>query len=370
MLSGSCRAVIYGSMQFKTFYPCLAVGILFLGFGAACRGPAEPTGSGTLEITGPASVAPGQSARYAVVEHRPGGSTRPVSDIRWTSTETSVLQVDGLGLATAGSRGETVLHADVPSSGRRATREIVVLPSGTYRLVGTVLEAGGGGAPIAGAGIEVRTDDGVVTPPLLHASTAVDGRYRLYGVPGDGYVRVAIDGYSPIIEHVTLATHGMRNFELASTSRAGNFAGNYTLIIGADAACSSAPQPLAAELRRRTFGVTVRQEGSRLTVAVGSNCVAGIYGGCQFLGQASPSGAAFDITDGGSSFYTYPDLVEKISGDGITGLVVIGRVAAVRSGAGLSGNMTGSLTHYNVISPYPREPLGQCPAGRFELVPR
>ncbi len=357
-------------MHFKAFHGCLAVGILFLGFGAACRGPAEPTGSGALEITGPASVAPGQSAKYVAVERRPDGSTRPVPDIRWTSTETSVLQVDGLGVATAGFRGETVLHADMPSSGRRATREIVVLPSGTYRLVGTVLEAGGGGAPIAGAGIEVRTEDGVATPPLLHSSTAVDGRYRLYGVPGDGYVRVAIDGYSPIIEHVTLAAHGMRNFELASTSRVGNFGGNYTLIVAADAACSSAPQPLAAELRRRTFEVAIRQEGSRLTVAVGSNCVAGFYGGCEFLGQSSPGGAAFDITDGGSSFYAFPDLVEKISRDGNTGLGVIGRVAAVRSGAGLSGSMAGSLTHYNVISPYPREPLGQCAAGRFELVPR
>jgi hypothetical protein len=357
-------------MHFKTFYGCLAAGILLLGFGAACRGPAEPTGLGTLEITGPASVAPGQSARYSVVEHRPDGSTRPVSDIRWTSTDTAVLQVDGQGAATAGSRGETVLHADVPSSGRRVTREIVVLPWGTYRLVGTVLEAGGGGAPIAGAGIEVRTEDGVATPPLLHASTAVDGRYRLYGVPGDGYLRVAIDGYSPIIEHVTLAAHGMRDFELASTTRVGSFGGNYTLIIGADAACSAAPQPLAAELRRRTYAVALRQEGSRLTVDVESNCVAGFYGGCEFLGQASPSGAAFDITDGGSSFYTFPDLVENISRDGSTGLVVIGHVAAVRSGAGLSGNMAGSLTHYGVISPYPREPLGQCAAGRFELVPR
>ncbi len=48
---------------------------------------------------------------------------------------------DGLATAQPPLRGEATLQAELTGTGRRASREVLVLPDGTFRLVGTVMEA-------------------------------------------------------------------------------------------------------------------------------------------------------------------------------------------------------------------------------------
>jgi hypothetical protein len=52
----------------------------------------------------------------------------------------------------------------------------------------------------------------------LSATTAQDGRYRLYGVAGDTAIRVIEDGYEPRLETITVTEHQTRNFELRFSS--------------------------------------------------------------------------------------------------------------------------------------------------------
>ena len=149
------------------------------------------------------------------------------------------------------------------------------------------------------------------------------------------------------------------------------------LVIEADSACPSAPQPLPPDLRRRTFQTVMTQQGSQLTISIPEvdptrlACVTGAYnfGYCRFFGRASATGAAFDLTVGDSSFYGYPDLVEALwlgLGNG-PGLVVLGTATTARSDTGLSGNLAGSMTLYDRVVPRPSQPIGSCGAGRFEL---
>ena len=123
------------------------------GLVGACA-PAGPSAM-AVEIAGPASVAPGQSAQFTAIDK---ASSRPAPDARWTSSAPSVLQVGPTGLATAGIPGEAVLSVDVPSPPRRASREILVLPDGTYRLIGRVTEGSTGTVAVPDARVEARLE--------------------------------------------------------------------------------------------------------------------------------------------------------------------------------------------------------------------
>jgi hypothetical protein len=332
-----------------------------------------------VEIAGPASVAPGQSAQFSAIEKGPNGSSLPAPDVRWTSSAPSVLQVGPTGLASAGIPGQAVLSVEVPSTARRASREILVLPDGTYRLVGTVTEGSTGAVGVPDARVEARLEADGAAAPIAVATAASDGRYRLYGVPGQSYIRVSREGYLSTTERVDLAAHGTRDFHLEWDTGL-SLAGPYTLAIEANSACPSAPQPLAPDLRRRTFQTVMTQQGSQLTVSLLTlaepnrlACVSGPFVFvCQFLGRATAIGATFSLTNGSSSFYAYPDLVEALwfgLGNG-PGLVVLGTATTARSDTGLSGNLAGSMTLYERVLPRPSQAIAGCGAGRFELTRR
>jgi hypothetical protein len=113
-------------------------------------GPTAPSPSAlpvvvSLEISGPASIPPGQSAQFAAISRLSDGTSEPAS-VRWnlsSATYAEVLRVDASGLATAGPRGgEAVLSAALQASPIRSSKEVLVLPAGTYRMVGVVTEAG------------------------------------------------------------------------------------------------------------------------------------------------------------------------------------------------------------------------------------
>ena len=150
-----------------------------------------------LEIDGPPTLAPGASAQFSAIEHLADGTSRRVAGpISWRSSS-SVCEVTPLGLVTAIERGETVLTAAIDN--RSSTREVIVLPDGTFRLTGTVTEAGVG-LPIAGARLEV-----IASPPSpLVTFTDGGGRYRLYGVAGDIQLRVTKEGYPTHSEPVVV----------------------------------------------------------------------------------------------------------------------------------------------------------------------
>jgi hypothetical protein len=86
------------------------------------RNPLRPSGMATetMEITGPVSIAPGQSAQFAAIVHLTGGTTKTLTGVVWRTTDTALLQVTSAGVAVAGSgMGDVTLQADV--AGEKST---------------------------------------------------------------------------------------------------------------------------------------------------------------------------------------------------------------------------------------------------------
>jgi hypothetical protein len=318
-------------------------------------GPTAPSPSAlpvvvSLEISGPASIPPGQSAQFAAISRLSDGTSEPAS-VRWnlsSATYAEVLRVDASGLATAGPRGgEAVLSAALQASPIRSSKEVLVLPAGTYRMVGVVTEAGPEATPIFGARVEVT--GGAVVPAL----TDYDGRYGLYGVPGIAEVRVIEDGHRPHLQSFRLAEHVTQNFQLSLAGTRLDLAGPYTLDI--DTGCEPVETSAGLlDLRHLRYEAFLTQSGPTLEVVLTESSrfrVDGAGRGHRFSGRVDSAGATFNLR--GASWYdfsTYPDLIERVP-DG-TFLVVEGTLATVGSRAGLSG-VQPNLSFYRLDSRWP-----------------
>jgi hypothetical protein len=163
------------------------------------------------EIVGPATIAPGQTTNYSVVEYLVGGGTRALPTAAWSSSNSSLVQITQAGVATAQPlTGETVLSVKTTVS---AQKEVVVLPTGTFRLIGRVGDADTANLPIPDARLEVP--DGPST------TTDNTGFFRLYGVLADAELRISRDGYVTKVERLQLTAHTSRNFTMTLMARSG-----------------------------------------------------------------------------------------------------------------------------------------------------
>ena len=338
-------------MWCRRFAVLLVLTVACAGFVAGCgdnpAGPSDLVGrveAVRVEIQGPASIAPGQSAQYAVIEHLTNGSSRAVPSAAWASSDSSLVQVTSSGLATAHSRsGEVQLSVKTT---RVASKEVLVLPANTYRLVGTVTDTGG--AAIPNARVEV------IGGPS--ATADLNGAYRLYGVPPEADVRVTTDGYKTIEQHMQLTSHTSFNFRMAPGDEvSGNLSGNYTLTLEAGSSCSG---PLAEELRRRSYDATVTRSGTRLEVMLTEPRFvnpADTHG--RFSGTVTSTGATFFI----ESWMSGSSLMEQLPDGSV--LQIDGIAHTTESSGVLSGSLSGSFTHYRAVGPY----ADTCDASRFTL---
>lgn len=309
----------------------------------------------SVEISGPSSIPPGQSAQFTAVSRLSDGTTQTVASVRWSS-HFRLVQVDSSGLATAGQQtGEDTLTAEVTTESgmRRSTKEVLVLPQGTFRMVGVVTEDGPSPTPIVGARVEVGGG-------TLTALTDWDGRFRLYGVPGTGTIRVTRDGYQPHVQGIQLMDHVTQNFQLMLSGSRLDLAGAYTLAI--DAACRTST-PVAADLRNRSYAASLTQNGSTVEVVLTESRfrVNSAGRGDRFRGRVDAAGATFNLEGFSELDYywgpndpaTYANVVERLPGG--TFLVVTGTVLANGTSGGVSGNLQGFFVQYD--SRFPTIPL-------------
>jgi hypothetical protein len=331
-----------------------------------------------VEISGPASIAPGQSAQFTAIARLSDGSSETPTSVRWSSS-TGVLRVDASGLATArGQPGEDVLSAVITSSSAgmvRGSKEILILPDGTYRMVGMVTESGSETTPIVGARVQVASG----TP--LAAVTDWDGRYRLYGVPGIADVRVTREGYQTHVQTFQLAEHLTQNFQLPLDGMRLDLAGPYTLAI--DVACPTST-PVPADLRHLSYAVLLTQGGATVEVVLTESSrfrVNSVGRGDRFSGRVDAAGATFNLAGFSEDYYyngpgyppDYANLVERLSSG--TYLVVAGTAVTTKSRDGLSGNLKGGVAHHDarfLSIPLLSSSAGFCysDAHRFTLSPR
>jgi hypothetical protein len=290
--------------------------------------------------------------------------------VQWSSSNRTLLQVTESGLATTALLyGETILQAQVGDAAapgpRQATREILVQPDGTFRLVGAILEADTG-LRVPGARLEARVAAALSLPIVTFTTTIADGTYRLYGVPPDSFIHVRKPGYRSTTVPIQLAAHATRNFDVELDGQRLALAGAYTMTVEAGSSCGFGT-PLISDLKRRTYEADITQNGPRLTITVSGALAAGSG---RFSGVASLSGADVELRDSGDYWspvpYNYPDVVE-ILGDG-TVLVTVGRATLVQTPTGLSGNLTGRMTQYS--GPKLDRSLAGCPTATLTLTRR
>ena len=115
--------------------------------------PMVPTVTGPLriEMTAPDSISSGESVQLTAIIFRSDGSTEDVTrQAQWSSSHTGVVRVAADGVATAVSNGEASIA--VRHQGRSASKSVLAVPAGTFKLTGTVTESG---FPVAGVRLTV-----------------------------------------------------------------------------------------------------------------------------------------------------------------------------------------------------------------------
>jgi hypothetical protein len=353
--------------------PFLFIGLLATTF-VACSDPERantftptPLGVNSVEVAGPATIAPGQSGQFIATLWLADGSHRTAvaSDgVTWFSSNAPVLAVNSSGLATTTQlRGEARVTARVGSGNgtRSSSREVVVIPDGTYRLVGVIRDSEGPSSALGGARVEA-------VPGLAVTTSDSDGNYRLYGVPANGVIEVARAGYSTINVPVQLTGHATRNFNLVLTGRRATLDGDYTVIIDMAAGCTYGA--LEQELRRRTYSARVTQNGPVVDVVLTEPGfkVSGAGKGNRFSGFADNAGVTFTLDRYDWYYYggpsDYPSVAERLP-DG-TVLVPQGKSIVVESPDGMSGGFNAFVGYYGAKFPVDRE-LSYCSSSAAQL---
>jgi hypothetical protein len=173
------------------------------------------------------------------------------STVQWRSSSTTLVVRPG-GFATATARGEATVTASL--QGMTATREVMILEPGTFRLSGTISTPG---IPYSGATIEVIDGNGAGLNGTFWRS------YALYGVAGPVRIRVSAEGFELVTRDVTVLGHTVVDLDLRPTTEASLIAGVYSLTMSASPACS---ERLPEWLRQRSFDVIVTVESSEFRV--------------------------------------------------------------------------------------------------------
>jgi hypothetical protein len=241
------------------------------------------------------------------------------------------------------------------------SKNVTVLPAGTFKLVGTVLEAGAPSWPVRGALVEVTTGVG----ERLNARTDESGTYRLYGVSGEIGLRVTGDRYQPATRSLVVSNHGTTyDVELPLAVPPPDMSGVYTLTITAAASCGVGlgQEHVPEEARVRTYQANVRQNGSRAEVTLsGSTLGRHIFFGRVEAGRVQFSLGEWDWND----FYT-PLITEQLPSSRWLGIE--GFVTAPVSANHLSGALDGSFSIRNESEYGWYHPTASCYSENHQFV--
>ena len=291
-----------------------------------------------LTVEGPGSVPPGQTAEYTATASFADGSTRDVTkEVVWrvepgccADSPGPVLTVSVEGVVTALRAGEAFVSASLAT--RRSSRNVLVLPAGTFRHHGFVDD---GGVPVSGATVIVT--EGVAAG--LSTTTEPNGNYRLYGVAGPTDIAVSKPGYVEQKQELTVTSNIQSLvFHLALSEPRADVAGVYTLTVIAAPECASRLPPAA---RERRYEAVLAQSGARVTATLEG---ATFYqsGGeryNRFYGAVEPAGVTFRLNEG--SYYYHHDVLEQLTA--ATYFSMWGSVVLTGSSARRSGTLEGVI---------------------------
>jgi hypothetical protein len=330
-------------------------------------GPAPVITTAEVEMVGPEIVPLGETIQFRLMARLTDGSSADVThEARWSwgSTERvspELVSISSPGLVKGLNGGEAWVSAEF--DGRRGVRLVMVLPAGTYRLTGTVVEADAHAGRVIGARIDVTTGIGSGVTAITNSA----GIYRLYGVTNGAGLRVTKDGYQPVTLTATVADHhAVQDVALPLLAPRVTVSGIYTLTIAAADQCGLGlgDGQVPEEARLRTYGATVRQEGPQLWVtlipASGAPMAAGHQG---FRGRAEPGGASFYLRwDDGYE----PEVAEQLTTSRF--LIVDGTVTATGSANRLAGTLSGTFWIRDGEHYYSNDPIARCSSESHQFV--
>ena len=321
-----------------------------------------------VEITGPATIAPGTAVKLTALLRQSDGTTK-VGEVQWSTSNSGIVQVSSSGVATASQkRGEARLTAQFRGGNQvlSASREIVVLPDGTFRLVGLVRDSEGPASPLDGVRVEVASESGSAT------MTNTAGEYRLYGVPPNAIVQVSRAGYMPLTQAVQLTGHATRDFDLVLSGSRLQLSGEYTVVMDMPVGCQYGPG-LSPDLRRRVYLATVTQTGPLVEVTLidprfrTNNA----QRGNRFTGHADSTGVRFTFERYDSYYYPnglnpYPSVAEQLPDE--TVFVPQGEAIVVGSSNAVSGGFNATFQHFDKSFPSSQSSiLGNCATPMTQL---
>ena len=260
------------------FPPLLGV-VSVIGASACADRPTDPSSFVRLELDLPSQIAPGESRPLVARAIRADGLTRFVTtQATWTQktgAETASLTLTATGPTATGIRpGRFLVSALL--GGLTAEGEVLVLPPGTFRLVGQVSYQG---APIPDATVSVVAGAG----EGLTGRSDTAGKYALYGVAGRVHIRASKAGYFDKTEPIDVAAHSSLAFEMMPFGPTENYSGVYTLVITADRCTPGFPE----FAKTRVYTARLTQSGAVLAVDL-SDANFAFSGSGRFSGVLEP----------------------------------------------------------------------------------
>jgi hypothetical protein len=213
--------------------------------------------------------------------------------------------------------------------------DVVIVPEGTFRLIGTVRDAG---IPIDA---DVRIDDEAMGRTDVRA---LAGRYTVFGVRGNVRVTIEKGGYEPAVRSQVIDRHQTLDVELTLTRPRTDVAGRYTLTITTVPDCPGLPAALAS----RSYPATVTQSGVAIAVTLeGSQFVtsSGARTLNRFTGIVEAERVVFTIAPVLDHYYYFyflsPDIMEQVETNSF--YAFDGTAVAALGGSTLSGTLSGAI---------------------------
>ena len=284
-------------------------------------------------------VGPGGVGQFTLTAFYADGTSGDVSARAAWFFDASIVQPQGEGRFVGRKRGETAILARYSNMNR--SREVIVLPEGTFRVTGRVYEPGRT-YPIGQAHISVNDGAG----GSLTADADSSGFFTLYGVPPSAVFVVSHVGHETQSRHMELSEHSTITLELPLAGPRLEFSGTYTVVF--DWRACSGRVRLAEP--RRVYTAVVTQAGPTLDVRFtdGVFAVNSASRGNMMQGQIDAARITLYAQRGSSYYYygpsDYPFLVERLPDD--SRLVVSGTATLLPSGASFSGEFKGFLEIY------------------------
>lgn len=315
----------------------------------------------SVQIQGPTSLAPGETAQFVANATRSDGSQLDITATAfWTIGGNTwfVFSHDGGGLVTGKQNGQGTLFAvtTIPNTSLRATgtRSIVVTPPGTVMVAGVVTTSGG---PVTGATVVVPT--GVSAG--LSAVTDAEGRFAIFGVRGPSDLSITKTGFAPVQVSVNGTEHQTLNITLTAVAPMPSVAGTYTLTLEASPSCRAG---LTEAARRRTYTATLVQNTTRIFGTLsGGSLVAN-----RFEGRADPGDVQVTLGSYWDYYYTggslNPFLIDNLVSNPFRQLVISGRTSPQPTADGFAGPLEGEFLVFDrtviiqppfVSAPWPLE---------------